>query len=68
MTIKFLADESCDFAIVRFLRAANYDVLAIMEIASGESDANYGRCSLCAYSRKRRGVGWMFCCRESDEN
>ncbi len=40
MTIKFLADESCDFSIVRFLRAANYDVQAIMEIASGESDAN----------------------------
>ena len=32
--------ESCDFAVVRCLRAAAYDVEAIMEIASGESDAN----------------------------
>ena len=40
MNLKFLADESCDFAVVRCLRTANYDVEAIMEIASGESDAN----------------------------
>ncbi len=40
MTLKFLADESCDFAIVRSLRAAAYDVQAILEIASGESDVN----------------------------
>lgn len=40
MKLKFLADESCDFAVVRCLRAAAYDVQAIMEIASGESDAN----------------------------
>lgn len=40
MTLKFLADESCDFAVVRCLRAAAYDVEAIMEIAPGESDAN----------------------------
>ncbi len=40
MTLKFLADESCDFAVVRCLRAAAYDVEAIMEIASVESDAD----------------------------
>jgi len=40
MNLKFLADESCDFSVVRCLRTANYDVEAIMEIASGESDAN----------------------------
>ena len=40
MKLKFLADESCDFAVVRSLRATNYDVEAIMEIASGDSDAN----------------------------
>jgi predicted nuclease of predicted toxin-antitoxin system len=40
MNLKFLADESCDFAVVRCLRAAGFDVEAIMEIASGESDAN----------------------------
>ncbi len=40
MKLKFLADESCDFAIVRCLRSASYDVEAISEIASGETDAN----------------------------
>lgn len=36
--LRFLADESCDFAVVRALRAAGYDVLAIAEQASGTSD------------------------------
>jgi predicted nuclease of predicted toxin-antitoxin system len=31
-TLRFLADESCDFAVVRSLRAAGFDVLAISEI------------------------------------
>lgn len=35
MKLKFLADESCDFAAVRCLRNASYDVEAIVEIASG---------------------------------
>jgi len=30
--LRFLADESCDFAIVRALRAADYDVLAVSEV------------------------------------
>lgn len=29
--IRFLADESCDFAVVRALRAAGYDVFAVSE-------------------------------------
>jgi predicted nuclease of predicted toxin-antitoxin system len=29
--IPFLADESCDFLIVRKLRAADYDVLSVAE-------------------------------------
>jgi hypothetical protein len=29
--LRFLADESCDFAVVRALRAAGFDVLAINE-------------------------------------
>lgn len=29
----FLADESCDFAVVRALRAAGHDVVAIAEIS-----------------------------------
>lgn len=31
-TLRFLADESCDFAVVRALRAAGFDVLAVSEI------------------------------------
>jgi predicted nuclease of predicted toxin-antitoxin system len=36
--VKFLADESCDFAVVKALRAAGYDVTAIAEINSGATD------------------------------
>ena len=31
--MRFLADESCDFAIVRVLRADGFDVLAISELS-----------------------------------
>ncbi|MBI3080243.1 MAG: DUF5615 family PIN-like protein, partial [candidate division NC10 bacterium] len=30
--MRFLADESCDFAVVRALRAAGHDVVAIAEV------------------------------------
>jgi len=30
--VRFLADESCDFAVVRALRAVNHDVTAIVDI------------------------------------
>ena len=30
-SIKFLADESCDFTVVRSLRTAGYDVLTVAE-------------------------------------
>lgn len=36
--LKFLADESCDFAVVRVLRAKGYDVLAISETTSRSVD------------------------------
>lgn len=36
--MRFLADESCDFAVVRAIRAAGYDVLAVVEVASRSSD------------------------------
>jgi hypothetical protein len=29
--VRFLADESCDFAVVTALRAAGHDILAIVE-------------------------------------
>jgi predicted nuclease of predicted toxin-antitoxin system len=34
----FLADESCDFAVVRALRGAGHDVAAVTETRSGASD------------------------------
>ena len=36
--MRFLADESCDFAVVRSLRDAGYDVLAIAEVLRGATD------------------------------
>jgi predicted nuclease of predicted toxin-antitoxin system len=36
----FLADESCDFAVVSALRAAGFDVLAIAELAPRTDDAD----------------------------
>lgn len=36
--MRFLADESCDFAIVRALRAEGFDVLAISELSPRASD------------------------------
>lgn len=37
--MRFLADESCDFAAVRALRAAGHDVVAVAEIARGAEDS-----------------------------
>ena len=34
----FLADESCDFAVVRALRNLGYDVTAVSEFAAGSTD------------------------------
>ncbi|MBI1827139.1 MAG: DUF5615 family PIN-like protein [Planctomycetes bacterium] len=36
--MRFLADESCDFAIVRALQGAGHDVLPVALIASGSPD------------------------------
>jgi len=37
--MRFLADESCDFAVVRALRAAGHDVLAVSEFQQRSVDA-----------------------------
>ena len=37
-TLRFLADESCDFAVVRALRAEGYDVLAVSEVTQRSND------------------------------
>ena len=36
--MRFLADESCDFAVVRALRAAGHDVKAVVETHRGATD------------------------------
>ena len=36
--MQFLADEGCDFAVVRALRTADHDVVAILEIAPRAED------------------------------
>lgn len=36
--MRFLADESCDFAVVAALRAAEHDVAAVAEISPGAED------------------------------
>jgi predicted nuclease of predicted toxin-antitoxin system len=36
--VRFVADESCDFAVVRALRAASHDVIAIVESSSRSED------------------------------
>ena len=38
--MRFLADESCDFTIVRALRAAGHDVIAVAEIAPRSVDSD----------------------------
>jgi predicted nuclease of predicted toxin-antitoxin system len=36
--VRFLADESCDFAVVKMLRAAGHDVAAIAEMSARATD------------------------------
>ena len=36
--MRFLVDESCDFAVVRALRAAGHDVVAIAEVSPRATD------------------------------
>jgi hypothetical protein len=36
--LRFLADESCDFVVVRALRAEGYDVLAVSEYMQQSDD------------------------------
>ncbi|MHB9149687.1 MAG: DUF5615 family PIN-like protein [Thermoleophilia bacterium] len=37
--MRFLADESCDFGVVRALREAGHDVRAVVEDSPGATDA-----------------------------
>jgi predicted nuclease of predicted toxin-antitoxin system len=38
--MRFLVDESCDFAVVRALRSADHDVFAIAEVSPREEDSS----------------------------
>ncbi len=37
--MRFIADESCDFAVVRALRQAGHDVMAVAEMDAGAEDS-----------------------------
>ncbi len=39
-TLRFLADEGCDFAVVRALREAGFDVVAVCEIMTHSYDSD----------------------------
>ena len=36
--MRFLADESCDFAVVRALRVAGFDVTSVRDVMPGAED------------------------------
>jgi predicted nuclease of predicted toxin-antitoxin system len=38
LTLRFLADESCDFAVVRALREDGFDVVAVSEVTRRSDD------------------------------
>jgi hypothetical protein len=38
--MRFLADESCDFAVVRALQAAGHEVLCVSEITPRVEDSD----------------------------
>jgi predicted nuclease of predicted toxin-antitoxin system len=40
--MRFLADESCDFAVIRALRLASFDVVAVSETLPGAEDSRVG--------------------------
>jgi predicted nuclease of predicted toxin-antitoxin system len=62
MKIRFLADESCDFAVVRALREEGYDVFAASEVMSRSIDRELIE---QAYREKRvlltedKDFGWL---------
>lgn len=37
--MRFLADESCDYRVIRALRADGHDVVAVIDVAPGADDA-----------------------------
>ncbi len=54
--MRFLADESCDFAVVRALRAAGHDVKAVVETHRGATDESVIALALSAVRLRQ----WRF--------
>ena len=44
--MRFLADESCDFAVVRALLSAGHDVVTVKDLAPGSPDSDVIRLAL----------------------
>ena len=52
---RFLADESCNFSVVRALRTAGHDIKAIVEVCTGVTEAaTYKVKSQSSWSSARR--------------
>lgn len=47
--MRFLADESCDFSVVRALRAAKHDVTAVVEVLPRAEDDDVREKAVRAY-------------------
>ncbi len=60
--LHFLADESCDFAVVRALRAAGHDVVAISEFTRRSDDREVIEQAFREYRillREDKDFGWL---------
>jgi predicted nuclease of predicted toxin-antitoxin system len=60
--VRFLADESCDFAAVRALRADGHEVTAVAEFASGAPDEvvlDLARASECILLTEDKDFGQL---------
>jgi predicted nuclease of predicted toxin-antitoxin system len=58
--LRFVADESCDFAVVRALRGAGFDVWAVAEQAPQSSDPEVLSRALEAQSvTEDKDFGWL---------
>jgi len=53
--MRFLADESCDFIVVKALRAAGHDVLIVSEIAPRAEDSEVIELALKAQAQASPG-------------
>jgi Domain of unknown function (DUF5615) len=52
--MRFLADESCDFRVVRALRAAGHDVTAAIELVPGAADS-----ARSSEPHRQQNISWV---------